>query len=413
MKIALALSLAIFLSGCKSDVPQVSTSAPPPPEVTVARVLTRTIIDYREYTGRTAAMESVELRARASGYLIQTPRTDANDKENLKVTADEGKFVKKGDLLFIIDPKPYELSLQESKGALDAAEARLTKANQDLTRSDKLLDSDSTSRAEYDQAVASAADLRGQIETLKATVGRNELDLDYTHVRSPIDGLLGQTLVTAGNLVVTDTTILSTVVSVNPVYVAFDVDERSVLDYRRRMIDGKVKNAREANISVRLGLANEDGFPHEGLINFVNNITDPETGNTRVRATFKNDTGLLSPGLFARIQVPFTGEYEALLVPTKSIGMDQQGRNVMVVNDDNKVSRRAVKLGQIESDMTVITEGVIADERVVAAGLQKIRPGTLVRVTGQPREKPGEESTDVKAPAVSEDVKGKEVGVQN
>ena len=152
-----------------------------------------------------------------------------------------------------------------------------------------------------------------------------------------------------------------------------------MLDYRTRMLDGKVKSARDGKIAVRLALANDDGFPKEGFIDFVNNITDPGTGNTRVRATFENNTGILSPGLFARIQAPFSAEYQAVLVPTKSIAMDQQGRHVMVVAGDNKVLRRAVKLGPIEGDMTVIREGVKAGEQVVTSGLQKIRPGVEVR----------------------------------
>jgi len=286
-------------------------------------------------------------------------------------------------LLFVIDPKPYELGLQQSLGSLTASEARLKQANNELTRSEKLLDSNSISRAEYDESFASVADLRGQIQSLEATANRNQLDLDYTQVRSPIDGMLGQTLVTPGNLVAADSTVLTTVVAVNPIYVEFEVDEQSVLDYRTRMLDGKVKNARKAEIAVRMGLANDEGFPWEGVIDFVNNTTDPGTGNTRIRATFQNNTGILSAGLFARVQVPFSAEYEAVRVPTKAIAMDQQGRHLMVVGDDNRVLRRAVKLGPIEGDMTVIREGVNAGEKVVTSGLQKIRTGAEVRIASE------------------------------
>lgn len=369
----------------------------PVPEVETADATTRKIIDYREYTGRTAAVNSVEIRARVSGYLLQSPRsadsdrvqpaepakTDATSSNSIpEVNVNEGELVKQGDLLFMIDPQPYELALQQSKGSLEAAEARLKQANKDLSRSDALLDRNATSAAEYDQAVAAVAELRGQIENLRATVARNQLDLDYTRVRSPIDGLLGRTLVTSGNLVAADTTILTTVVSVDPIYVDFNVDEQSVLDYRKRMLEGEVKDARQTSIPIRLGLANEDGFPHEGSINFVNNITDPSSGNTLVRGTFNNDTGILSPGLFARIQAPFTSEYEAVLVPTKAIGMDQQGRFVMVVGDGNKVERRSINMGDIVDDMTVIREGVKPGETVVTSGLQKIRPGSEVRLQG-------------------------------
>jgi membrane fusion protein, multidrug efflux system len=373
------LLLAILFVGCQSKGPPTATQLPPP-EVAIALASTSQMVEFREYTGRTAAVDSVEMRARVSGYVLQTPRTKTNEAEIPAVTVEEGKLVKKGDLLFVIDDKPYQLALRQSLGSLTAAEAKLQQANNELTRSESLVNSNTISRTDYDQAFASVAELRGQIESLRATVARNQLDLEYTLVRSPIDGLLGQTAVTAGNLVVADSTLLTTVVAINPIYVHFDVDEQSVLDYRTRMLDGKVQNARDGKIAVRLALGNDDGFSQEGVIDFVNNITDPGTGNTRVRATFENSTGILSPGLFARIRSPFSAEYEAVLVPSKSIAMDQQGRHVMVVADDNKVLRRTVKLGPIEGDMIVIREGVKAGEQVVTSGLQKIRPGVEVRV---------------------------------
>ena len=390
-KIYFGLLIVVLIVGCRSKALP-STTQFPPPEVAVALASTSKVVEYREYTGRTSAVDSVEVRARVSGYLLQTPRTKANADSTQNVLVDEGKLVKKGDLLFVIDAMPYQLGLQQSLGSLTASEARLQQANSELTRSESLLKSNSLSQSEYDQSFASVAELRGQIESLKATAARNQLDLEYTQVRSPIDGLLGQTQVTTGNLVAADSTVLTTVVAVNPIYVEFEVDEQSVLEYRTRILDGKVQSAREVKIAVRLGLVNDAGFPREGVIDFVNNITDPGTGNTRVRATFENDTGILSPGLFARIQVPFSGEYEAVLVPTKSIAMDQQGRHVMVVGDDKKVSRRTVKLGPIQGDMTVIREGIKPNERVVTSGLQKIRPNTEVRIESDPVTKDGEKT---------------------
>ena len=381
MKTCFTLFLIVLLVGCSNKLP--ATSQPPPPEVTVIQASILNIVEYREFTGRTSAVDTVEVRARVSGYLLQTPRMRTNDDLRMKVTVVEGTLVKKGDLLFVIDPKPYELGLQQSLGSLTASKAKLKQAKNELTRSEKLIDSNSISRAEYDESFASVADLQGQIQSLEATANRNQLDLDYTQVRSPIDGMLGQTLVTPGNLVAADSTVLTTVVAVNPIYVEFEVDEQSVLDYRTRMLDGKVKNAREAEIAVRMGLANEEGFPWEGVIDFVNNTTDPGTGNTRIRATFQNNTGILSAGLFARVQVPFSAEYEAVRVPTKAIAMDQQGRHLMVVGDDNRVLRRAVKLGPIEGDMTVIREGVKNGEKVVTSGLQKIRPDTDVTIASE------------------------------
>lgn len=378
--------------GCQSEATS-QPAAPPVPEVEVALATARQLIDYREFTGRTAAIESVELRARVSGYLMQSPRTKASGRSqdqaataktqdsDWQVTAKEGDLVTRGTHLFLIDPEPYRLVLDQSMGSLQAAQARLTQANQDLARSRELLGKDAASESEYDQAVASVAELRGQIENLKATAERNLLDLEYTKVESPIDGLLGRTMVTEGNLVVADTTLLTTVVSVDPIYVDFNVDERSVLDYRRRMVQGEVKSARDTKISITMALSNEEeGYPHEGTIDFVDNRTDPDTGNTKMRGVFENPTGILSPGLFARVRTPFTEEHEAILIPSPAYAMDQQGRYVMVVDDENKVSRRSVKVGQIVGDQTVVTEGVQVGEKVIVAGLQGVRPGMEVTI---------------------------------
>jgi multidrug efflux system membrane fusion protein len=295
-------------------------------------------------------------------------------------------MVNTGDLLFVIDPRPYVLALQQSQGSLTAAEARLKQANQDLARVEELLTRNASSRADYDQAVAAVAELVGQIENLKATVARHELDLEFTRVRSPIKGLLGRSQVTPGNLIVADTTILTTVVSADPIYVDFDVDEQSLLNYRKRILAGEVESARNTQIEIRLGLANEVGFPHVGTIDFVNNTTNPNTGNTQVRAKFDNSSGVLSPGLFARIQVPFSAPYEAVLVPASAIAMDQQGRYVMIVGSDNKVVRRGVELGRLLDGETVIRQGVSAGEVVVTSGLQKIRPGATVRLSAGVKE---------------------------
>ena len=288
--------------------------------------------------------------------------------------------MKRGQLLFKIDQTPYKIAIEQSKGTLESLEAKLRLGNQDLLRSNELLKKNSISRAEYDMTVATAADIQGQITALKANISRNELDLDYTMVRSPIDGLLGRTLMSMGNLVVADNTILTKVVSNDPIYVDYDVDQQSVLEYRNRILGGEVKSARDTRINVRMQLSNETSFPHDGYIDFVNNITDPDTGNTRVRAIFNNPTRVLSPGLFAQVEVPFSLPFEAIIVPTIAVGMDQQGRFVMVVKEDNHVERRDVVLGTIIDDMIVIRNGIQVGERVVTLGLQKIKPGSKVQV---------------------------------
>lgn len=380
------------LSGCEHGEsapegapPAAAGPAPPAPEVEVVSAVKEQIREYRDYTGRTAAANSVQIRARVSGYLKQAPESQVADvsspdipEGDPKVQVSEGEFVEKGTLLFQVDPEPYQLALQQAKGNLAAAQAQLKRFELELARTKELFQSNSISRSDYDLAVANQSETLGQIENLQAAVNRAELDLQYTQVVAPIDGLLGRSLVTPGNLITADSTQLTTVVSAAPIYVYFDVDERSVLSYRERMRTGDVPSARTQGIAVQLGLASDKGFPHEGYIDFVNNQTDPSTGNTQLRATFPNEDSQLSVGLFARIRIPFSSEHEAILVPTKSIGTDQQGKYVMVV-EDGKAQRRTVMPGLVRGEMSVIAEGLTGTETVIVSGLQKVRPGSPVR----------------------------------
>ncbi len=339
------------------------------------------------------ASSSVELRARVSGYLRRSPQSERSGVSNFAaryessgvdasknegdVKVYEGDYVRKGILLFQIDPEPYRLALEQATGSLKSAQSQLQRFEYDLERARDLLASNSISRAEYDLAVANKAQAEGQIKSLEAALDRAKLDLEYTQVVSPIDGYLGRTLITDGNLIAADTTILSTIVAAAPIYVYFNVDERSLLDYRERVRSGSVESSRDAAIPIRLGLANEVGYPHEGVIDFVNNTTDPNTGNTQLRATFANEDRALSPGLFARIQAPFTAEYEAVLVPTKAMGMDQQGRYVFKVIE-GKAVRQSIEPGEVHGDLTVIRSGLVKDDLVIVNGLQKVRPGSAV-----------------------------------
>lgn len=382
--VGLAIAIIVllgFANGCFSN-PQVATArggpgTPPIAEVQVATASTRETVELRQFTGRTAPVNSVEVRARVSGYLLETPRSKNSDST---IIVSEGDSVGRDQLLFKIDPTPYQIALAQSKGTLESLKAKLLLASQDLERSTELLKNNSISKAEFDLTVSNTADIQGQITALNANIARNELDLEYTAVRSPIDGLLGRTLSLTGNLIVADDTILTTIVSNDPIYVDFDVDQQSVLEYRTRILGGEVKSARDTRIDVRMQVSNETDFPHEGYIDFVNNITDPNTGNTRIRAIFDNPTRVLSPGLFAQVEVPFSLPFDAIVVPTIAVGMDQQGRFVMVAKEDNHVERRDVVLGTIIDDVTVIRKGIQVGERVVTLGLQKIKPGSEVRV---------------------------------
>ncbi len=377
-----------LLSGCHQEVGEAGAAAKPPPmpipEVGFVQPVERKIVDYREYTGRTAAVDIVEIRSRVSGYILETPRSTAEDQVATGTSTDsrkklgEGSKVEEGDLLFLIDPEPYELAARQATASIAAAQATLTRSEKELARLNQLRASNSISQAEVDETIAALEESKAQVENLVAAKERAELDLRFTKVLAPFDGLVGQALVTRGNLVVADSTVLTTIVSTDPIYVYFDVDEESLLDYRRRIREGAVQSARNTQINITMALANETEFVHQGYIDFVDNTTDPDTGNTRIRGTFPNGDNSLSPGLFARVKIPFTAAYPALMVPSRALGMDQQGRFLLVVDSEGVARRRAVEVGSERDAMTVVSKGLKLDDKVIVEGLQKARPGSPV-----------------------------------
>lgn len=403
-----AIVLLISLIGCHRTKPNATPPAPPVVEVEVTTPLQQKMLDHREFTGRTAAADKVEVRSRVSGYILQTPRSKSqaentmptagtvpNRGDNLLVSTAEGDLVKKDDVLFVIDPEPYQISLDQAVASQAAGQATLKRFDLELARAKELITTKSVAQADFDLAVANQAESAAQQKNLEAAVQRAKLDLRYTRVLSPIRGLVGQALVTRGNLVIADTTVLTTMVSTDPIYVYFDVDEQSLLDYRRRIRNGSVKSARDTQIDIQMALANETDFTHAGHIDFVDNVTDPATGNTRIRGTFPNADNALSPGLFARVKVPFTAEYDALLVPTRALAVDQQGRFLMVVDDKQLAQRRAIEVGSEVDGKTVITKGLRPDDVVIVEGLQKIRPKAPVKTkplqtTKESEKKPSE-----------------------
>jgi len=271
-----------------------------------------------------------------------SPAGNPIDSAPFHIEISEGGRVSKGTPLFEIDSGLYKAILAQASGNLAARQAQFKRIELELLRNRELFRTNSISESELDLAIANSAETAGQIENLKAVVSQAEMNLDFTRISSPIDGLLGLTLVTNGNLVTGDETILTTIVSTSPIQAYFDVDETTVLDYRERARDGKVPSARGPSIEVKLGLANESNFPYVGIIDFVNNITDGSTGNARMRALFPNESGALSSGLFARIRVPISASYTAFIAPSRALGMDQKGRCVMVVDRDDHVHRRTV-----------------------------------------------------------------------
>ena len=356
--------LSLALAGCKREPP--ALAATPPPVVTVSQPLEREVTDYYEYTGRTAAVEAVEVRARVSGYLV-------------KVNFREGSVVKKGDLLFLIDPRPFQAVLDQAKGQVVQWEAKLARAEADVARDERLLPKGAASQKDLDTAIADRGEARAGIQSARAAVDRAALDLEFTRVTAPIDGRISRYLITEGNLVTADTTLLTTIVSIDPMYAYFDADERSVLHVRQLIREGKVQSARDvATVPVLLGLANETGFPHQGTINFVDNQVNPQTGTLRLRGVFANEDGAFEPGYFARVRLLIGQPHRALLITERAIDTDQGQKIVYVVNDKNEVVSRPIRVGALHDGLRVLEEGVQPGERVIVNGLLQVRPGITV-----------------------------------
>jgi len=360
--ICVAISLVL---GCAK--PQ-ETARPNSPEVTVGRPVKADLIEWDQFTGRLDAVETVEVRARVSGYL---------ESANFR----EGAIVKKGDLLFVIDPRPFEAELQRAEGERARAQARLDLAALRLERQRLLLETASVSQDAYDERAAEERQAKADVQAAKAAVEAARLNVEFTRVKAPIAGRISRVVVTEGNLITGGTaqaTLLTTVVSLDPIYCYFDSDERTYLKYVRLAREQRRPNSPNSRIPVYLGLADEEGFPHTGHIDFVDNRIDPNTGTMRVRATFPNEDHSLTPGLFARVRVPGSDILRALLVPDEAIGSDQTNRFVYVVDEQNMVDRRPVQLGSSEEGLRFIREGLSPTDRVVVKGLQRLRPGIKV-----------------------------------
>jgi RND family efflux transporter MFP subunit len=382
---------AVGLTGC-SQAPSES-GAEEAVQVTVSQPIMKQVTDFEYFTGQTAAVDSVEVRARVSGYLQ-------------KVLFQEGKEVKKDAKLFLVDPRPYLSAYDQAQGNVAAAEARLKRQELDLERYMRLMAQKAASREEYDKAVGDRAETAGSILALKAAVERAKLDLDFTDVLAPVGGMVSRTLVTVGNLVQADNTKLTTVVSVDPMYVYFNVDERTVLDVQQRIRQGHFKTVAEAAVPVWVSLATDNNrYPHEGKLDFINNQVNAGTGTLQLRAVLTNPPvgggpRLFTPGLFVRVKVPISKSIERLLVVDRAISSDLDQKFVYVVDDKNVVERRPVKVGPLEKGMRVIVpvpvvktdkgwrparegengeDSLRKGDRVIISGLQQVYPGVTVR----------------------------------
>ncbi len=364
---AFVLGCCLASAGCTAT-PPTPPPAPPTP-VTVSHPVEREITDYADYTGRTAAVDSVEVRAHVWGYL---------EKVNFK----EGALVKKGDVLFELDRRPYEALLNQAKAKVAQDEAQLAYDESEYQRQLRLVRTGAAPQADLDKiASARGVDL-ANIAADKALVASRELDLQYTNVTAPVSGRVSRYVVTVGNLIQSGDqaggTLLTTIVSVDPMYVYFDADEYTVLRVRQLIRAGKLPSARDVDRPVSMGLANEDGFPHQGVVNFVDNQVNPKTGTLRLRGVFPNKDETLAPGYFARVRLPISPPHRALLVNDRAIDTDQGQRVVYVVDQDDQVVSRPVRLGALHDGLREITDGLKPGERVIVTGLQQVRPGATV-----------------------------------
>jgi RND family efflux transporter MFP subunit len=387
----LVLALVLALAGCARQ-PAAGPAAPP--TVTVSVPVEREVTDYADFTARTAAVDSVEVRAHVWGYL---------DKVNFK----EGVLVKKDDVLFEIDPRPYEALLNQAKAKVRQDEAQLAFDEAEYQRNLRASRTGAVSQSDLEKAGAARDVDRANIAADKAVVASRELDLSYTKVVAPVSGRVSRYVVTVGNLIQSGDqgggTLLTTIVSVDPMYAYFDVDELSVLRVRRMIREGKAKSARDGEMPVYLGLANEDGFPHKGVVNFVDNQVNPRTGTLRLRGVFPNTDESLSAGYFARVRIPVGFAHAALLVSDRAIDADQGQKIVYVVGGDNTVSARPVRLGALHDGLREVTDGLKPGERVVVNGLQQVRPGATVepKLVDMPVPNPKSESSKPKPTQVA------------
>jgi RND family efflux transporter MFP subunit len=356
-------SLGPALNGCnREQAPQ-----PPPPTVTVSKPVVKDVVEWDEYTGRLEAVDTVDVRARVSGYLQSIHFKD-------------GQTVKAGDLLFVIDPRPYQAELDRAEAELKLAKARLDLARNDLVRARKLVGVRAISEEEADTRASDERVAQATVEQAQAAVQAAKLNVEFTQVRAPISGLISRKLVTEGNLIDGGTggTLLTTIVSLDPVYCYFEADEQSYLRYTNLEQEGMKPDSRQGKPPAFMELVDETGFPHEGYIDFIDNRLDPNTGTIKGRGVFPNPDGKLTPGLFARMKITGSGQYEAVLVPDEAVGSDQSQKYVMVVNPEDTVEYRQVTLGPRVNGLRVIRQGVDRQDRIIVNGLQRAMPGVKV-----------------------------------
>jgi RND family efflux transporter MFP subunit len=345
-------------------------AAPPPPAVTAAKPLVKEMQEWADFTGQFEAPESVEVRARVSGYLESVNFTD-------------GQLVKKGDLLFVIEPRPFELALETAKAQQAEAEAQLQLAQAQLERTAQLRKNDYATKETYDERVSQVAIATAARDAAIAAVNQAQLNLDYTRVTAPVSGRMGKHEVSVGNLVMGgtsgNTTLLTTIVSLNPIWLSFNVSEGDGMTYKRLVQKGEIKSARDNTIEVQGQLMDEKQWTLKGTINFVDNQYDRSSGTIRVRASFPNDNLFITPGQFGRVRVPMSQLHPTMLVPDAAVVTDQSVKMLFTVSPDGTVVPKPVDLGPVtDENLRIIRSGITPDDEVIISGLLRARPGAKV-----------------------------------
>jgi len=383
-RVALPLAVVLLVAGCGERQQQKQAAAAPPPTVTVAKPTHQTVTDYDEYVGRFVAVNSVEVRAHVSGYLDGVHFRD-------------GQLVHHGDLLFSIDKRPFQNTLDQARANLALAKSNLTFTKSDLDRGKQLVKEKTITDQTFEQRAQAYRNAQANVNANEALVRQAELDLQFTELRAPIDGRIGDRKVSPGNLVTGgtsgNTTLLATIVSIDPIHFEFTFDEASLLRYQHFASQGHDMGG----LPVTLKLIDEKDFVHKGRMDFVNNVIDASTGTIRARALFNNPGDLFTPGMFGRVRVPASPPYTALLVPDEAIGSDQARKYVLVVNDKDVAQQKFVTLGRLVGELRVIKSGLSAADEVVVNGIARVRPGQKVKPEQQAA--PGKPTAQAAPPA--------------
>ena len=358
--------IAMLLASCDNSAAQ--NAAPQAPAVSAADVVVKSISQWDSFNGRIEAVESVQLRPRVSGYIDKVNYTD-------------GQEVKKGEVLFTIDDRTYRAALEQAQATLARAKTQASLARSEASRTDKLINTNVVSREEWEQRRSAATQAQADIQAAQAAVDAAQLNLDFTKVTAPIDGRASRALITSGNLVTAgdSASVLTTVVSQKTVYVYFDVDESTYLHYQNLARSGQGAASNHLALPVEIGLVGEDGYPHQGKVDFLDNQLTPSTGTIRMRALLDNTQRQFIPGLFARVRLPGSAEFQATLIDDKAVLTDQDRKYVYIVDKDGKAQRRDIKPGRLAAGLRIVQQGLNPGDKVIVEGLQKVfMPGMPV-----------------------------------